>query len=236
MDWIADLLGGWSQEFNIYSSLFKIALCLVMGVSIGAERTRNFQAAGLKTFVSVSIASALAGIFDFYQITVAGAAMPIACPLIILATAIISSNTILFNSKNQFKGLTTSVRLICTESMALVVAHGFYFVGIVGFFVYLLGLAILPSLEVAIKRRSALFEIYVELKSRESLQKFVQALRQLGLQIKGVELNPAYANSGLAVYSISLKIQNKELGKVKHKEIIDGIAELDMVSYIEEIL
>lgn len=236
MDIIAKLLGEWSSEFNAYSSLLKIALCLLIGIMIGSERARNLQAAGLKTFVSVSIASSLAGILDFYLTSERGIAFSIACPIIILATAIISSNTILFNSKNQFRGLTTSVGLICAEAMALVISYGFYFVGLVGLAVYIAGLIVLPKLEVKIKRQSLSFEIYVELKTRESLQKFIQALRQLGLKVNGVELNPAYANSGLAVYSISLKIIKKELGYTDHKGIIEGISALDIVNYIEEIL
>lgn len=235
MDLIAKLLGEWSQEFNVYSTLLKIALCLIIGITIGTERAKNLQAAGLKTFVSVSIASAMAGIFDFYM-TSQGAAVSLACPIIILSTAIISSNTILFNSKNQFRGLTTSVGLICAESMALAISHGFYFIGLVGLTVYIVGFLVMPKLEVVIKRKSLSFEIYVELKSRESLQKFMNALRQIGLKINGVELNPAYANSGLAVYSISLKILKKELGYTDHKEIIEAISALDTVNYIEEII
>ena len=94
----------------------------------------------------------------------------------------------------------------------------------------------LPKLEVVIKRRSLSFEIYVELKSRDSLQTFIQTIRQLGLKVNGVELNPAYVNSGLAVYSISLKILKKELGETDHKDIIEGISALDTVNFIEEII
>lgn len=236
MDIIGKLLGEWSQEFNVYSSMLKIAICLIIGITIGSERARNLQAAGLKTFVSVSIASVLAGIFDYYMITVQGTAFSFACPIIILATAIISSNTILFNSKNQFRGLTTSVGIICAEAMALVISYGFYFIGILGLVVYIIGFILLPKLEVKIKRKSLAFEIYVELKTRESLQKFIQAIRQLGLKVNGVEINPAYANSGLAVYSMALKINKKELAYTNHKEIIEAISQLDTVNFIEEIL
>lgn len=236
MDIIAKLLGTWSQEFNGYSCLLKIVLCLCIGVIIGAERSRNLQAAGLKTFVFISVASVLAGIFDFYMVMVVGADFSFACLIIILSTAIISSNTILFNSKNQFRGLTTSVGLICAEAMALVISYGFYFIGVSGLIVYIVGFIILPKLEVKIKRRSSSFEIYVELKSRESLQKFIQAIRQLGLKINSVELNPAYSNSGLAVYSMILKTINAELGTTNHKEIIEAISSLDTVNFIEEIL
>ena len=236
MDPIAKLLGEWSQEFNAYSCILKIFTCLCIGVIMGSERAKNLQAAGLKTFVFVSIASVLAGLFDFYLTKEGGAGVSFACPIIILSTAIISSNTILFNSKNQFRGLTTSVGLICAGAMSLVISYGFYFIGIVGLAVYTLGFIFLPKLEVKVKRRSLSFELYVELKSRDSMQKFIHALRQLGLKVNGVEINPSYANSGLAVYSISVKINKKELLDTDHKEIIEAISALDTVNFIEEIL
>lgn len=236
MDVIGKLLGSWAEEFNIYSCILKISICVVIGITIGAERARNLQAAGLKTFMFVSLSSVIAGIFDFYMTTNGLTVIPIACPIIILSTGIISSNTILFNSKNQFRGLTTSVGIICTEAMALVISYGFYFIGVIGLAIYIAGAIILPKLEIKIKRRSLSFEIYVELKTRESLQKFIQALRQLGLKVNGVELNPAYVNSGLAVYSVALKINKRELNNTNHKEIIEAISSLDTVNFIEEIL
>lgn len=236
MDVIGKLLGSWAEEFNIYSCILKISICVVIGITIGAERARNLQAAGLKTFMFVSLSSVIAGMFDFYMTTNGLTVIPIACPVIILSTGIISSNTILFNSKNQFRGLTTSVGIICTEAMALVISYGFYFIGVIGLAIYIAGAIILPKLEIKIKRRSLSFEIYVELKTRESLQKFIQALRQLGLKVNGVELNPAYVNSGLAVYSVALKINKRELKNTNHKEIIEAISSLDTVNFIEEIL
>ena len=59
---------------------------------------------------------------------------------------------------------------------------------------------------------------------------------EIGLKIDDIETNPAYMNSGLSVYSISLSIQKNELKKFKtHKEIIDALATLEYVSHIEEI-
>ena len=236
MDIIAELLGTWSQDFNVYSCLLKIGLCLCIGIIIGMERAKNLQAAGLKTFVFVTLTSVVAGIFDFYACSSGLTRIPIVCPIIILATGIISSNTILFNSKNQFRGLTTSVGLIFAESMVLVISFGFYLIGLIGLALYIIGSIVLPKFEKQAKSRSLSFEVYVELKSRESLYSFIQALRQLGLKVNGVEFNPAYANSGLAVYSVALRILKDKCPSTSHKDIIDAISSLSMVGFIEEII
>ena len=80
------------------------------------------------------------------------------------------------------------------------------------------------------------FEIHLELKKSLNLQNFVSTIRKLGLTIDAIEMNPAYANSGLSVYSISISISSQELKKYKtHKEIIEVLSTLDYIYHIEEI-
>ena len=56
------------------------------------------------------------------------------------------------------------------------------------------------------------------------------------MRIDDIELNPAYLNSGLSVYTISFTISSRELRKYKkHSEIIEALKTLDYVAYIEEI-
>ncbi len=235
MDVLSKLLGEWSADFNVYSCIFKFALCMIFAIVMGSERATKLQAAGLKTFVSVSLATSLAALGDMYLTEVEGVSVSFLCPAVILGSAVISSNTILFSSKNQFRGLTTSVGLLCVEMISAVICYGLYFVGILAFVVYMIFVVVLPKLERKIKQKSSYFELHTELKSRDALQIFITTLRQLGLKINGVELNPAYANSGLAVYSVSVKVVAKELKDKTHREIVSALESLEMVNYIEEI-
>ena len=75
-----------------------------------------------------------------------------------------------------------------------------------------------------------------DLRERSNLQDFVATIRRLGLMIDDIESNPAYANSGLSVYSISVSIHSKELKKYKtHREIIAALSSLEYVNHIEEM-
>jgi putative Mg2+ transporter-C (MgtC) family protein len=56
------------------------------------------------------------------------------------------------------------------------------------------------------------------------------------MRIDDIEVNPAYINSGLSVYSVALTIQSKELKKYKsHSEIIDALRSIDYIYHIEEM-
>ena len=55
--------------------------------------------------------------------------------------------------------------------------------------------------------------------------------------IVDIEVNNAYVSSGLAVYTIMITINSKELKKYKtHSEIIQALSTLDYVYHIEEIM
>ena len=76
----------------------------------------------------------------------------------------------------------------------------------------------------------------MELANKSSLSEFVVVVRKLGLRIDDIELNTAYVNSGLSVYSISLTVVSPELKKYKtHSEIISAISSLEYVKHIEEM-
>lgn len=107
-DPIASLLGGWSTELNLYSVLLRVAVSVVFAAIIGCERASKRHAAGQRTFILVSLASTVAMMLDK---SFAGTSMPLISAAAVIAIAIISSNSILYSSKNQIKGLTTSVAL-----------------------------------------------------------------------------------------------------------------------------
>jgi len=95
--------------------------------------------------------------------------LPITIPLLSAAAVIgmttISGNSILFSSKNQIKGLTTSVGLWCCGIVGLALGAGLYTLALVLFFALLCSMSGLPALETHLKDRSNHFEVHLELKT-----------------------------------------------------------------------
>lgn len=235
MDNIAKLLGEWSAGFNTWSCLLKIALATVLAMLAGTERATKLHSAGIKTFISVALVGVSGSLADVYLTEIKGLSVSLLSPAIIIGVAVISTNTILFSSKNQLRGLTTSVGLWCVGIIAMIIGYGMYFAGVVVFALFMLVIVFLPKFEKKIKEGSVYLEAHIELKSRESLQVFTNSLRSFGLKINDIEINPAYANSGLGVYSVTMKIVNPELKKKTHKEIIEAISAMETVGFVEEI-
>ncbi len=233
-DIIAKWLGSWSSEVNVASTALKTALVVLMATVLGCERARNRHAAGLRTFIVLSIGSMFAGIGDMYFINVLGVQFSFLSAAVFIGISIITANTIIFSSKNQIMGLTTSVGMWTMSIISAILGFGLYTAALIGFAALLVGLLAFSKLEVYIKNKSSHFEIHLELKTRGSLQDFVTMARKFGLTIDNLELNPAYANSGLSVYTVKLTA-GKALEKKTHSEIIEALSVLDCVHFIEKI-
>ncbi len=234
-DVIAVMLGPWSAGINAGSILLRLALSFVLAAGIGCERSSKRHSAGLRTFIIITLASTAAALLESclhlngYQTAWMSAAA-------VIGTAVISGYPIYFSSKGQIRGITTSAGLWACGIMGLSIGLGFYSVGIFCFVILFFTLSTLPVLEKYLKDQSNHFEIHLELKSQSDLYSFSTTIRRLGMRIDAIEVNPAYFNSGISVYSVSFTISSKELKKYKnHNDIIEALRTLDYVSYIEEM-
>ena len=235
-DALASVLGPWASGLNGWSVLLRIALSILLSAVIGCERSSKRHSAGLRTFILVSLAGTVAMLTDLYLMELFGGAVPILSAATIVGAAMVSGNSILFSSRNQIKGLTTSAALWVCALIGLTAGAGLYVVTLVSFLALLSSISFFPSIEHLLKDRSNHFEIHLELNSKNDLQDFVATVRRLGLRIDDIESNPAYLNSGLSVYTVSLTIESPELRQYKkHAEIIEALQSLDYVSYTEEM-
>ncbi len=236
MDPIARLLGEWSVGLTPWSLLLRIVLSVFLSAVIGCERSSKRHAAGLRTFILVSLASTMAMTLDLFLMNTTGMTFCILSAASVVGVSTITVYSILYSCRSQIKGLTTSAALWTCGIDGLAIGAGWYTAGLIGFFALLASLSIFPTFEKYLKNRSNHFEIHLELKDVAYLRNFVTTIRQLGLAIDDIEFNSAYLHSGLSVYSVSISIGSKELKKYKtHSEIIDALRSLDYIYHIEEM-
>ncbi len=235
-DLLANLLGAWSEELGLGSILLRVALSALFAAVIGCERSSKRHSAGLRTFILVSIAGDSAMLIDQWLKAFSGVKLPVLSAAAVVGMATISGNSILFSSRNQIKGLTTSAGLWCCGLLGLALGAGLYTPALVLFLVLLCSMSGLPVLEKHLKDRSNHFEVHLELKNKGDLADFVATIRALGIRIDDIESNPAYLNSGLSVFSVSFTVDSPELKQYKkHTEIIEALRSLDYVYYFEEM-
>ena len=236
MDPLVEILGDWAAKINAASVFLRVGLAFAFAAAIGCERANKRHSAGLRTFILVSLTSVVAMLIDVYAAAALRATVPLVSAATVVGIAIISSNSILYSSKNQIKGLTTAVALWASSLMSLAVGCGFYSASLICFTALIVCLSVLSSFEKFLKDRSNHFEVHLELTAKDTLQDFVSTIRALGIRIDDIEANPAYLGSGLSVFSVSFTITSPELKQYKkHAEIIEALQSLEYVHYIEEM-
>ena len=236
IDPIVALLGPWAQEITLPSILLRVVLSVVLSTIIGCERATKRHAAGVRTFVVISLSCTVAMLTDRCLEASAEGHLHILSAASVIAVSVICVNSVLYSSRNQIKGLTTSAALWSCGLIGLTAGAGFLTITLVSFALLMLSLSWMPGFESSLKDRSNHFEVHLELKSSQYLQEFMTTSRRLGLSIDDIELNPAYASSGLSVYSIALSIHSPELKQYKtHREIIEALSTLEYIYHIEEM-
>ena len=222
-------------EINTYSIAFRIVISVVLASIAGYERSLKRHTAGMRTFIAVSIASTTGAIIDCYLRKIGNPSSWI-IPAIIISVAVISCPSIFYSSKGRIMGLTTSAGLWTCSIIGIAIGMGLYVLSIVSFLALICTLSIVSTLELYLRDRSNHLEVQLELKNKNDLENFSTTIRRLGMRIDDIELNPAYLNSGLSVYTVAFTISSNELKKYKkHSEIIEALKSLDYISHIEEI-
>ena len=182
------------------------------------------------------MASAVSAMLDVCILSVSSQGFALISAASVVSVAMISGNSILFSSRSQIKGLTTSAGLWSCCIVGLAVGGGLYTIALISFIALLFCISQLPRIERILKDRSNHFEVHLELKNSYNLQDFVTTIRRLDMKIDDIESNPAYANSGLSVYSVSITIRERDREQYKkHRDIIEALRSLDYIHYIEEM-
>ena len=135
-DSFIDILHQNSNNLDIEYVALRLFTAVILSSIIGCERANKRHSAGLRTFILSSFSTSIAMIMDLYLIQNTSVNMPILSALSILSISILSSKTILFSSRNQIKGLTTSVGLWTCGLIGLTSGAGLYLISIVSFAIF----------------------------------------------------------------------------------------------------
>ena len=221
---------------EVLSICVKLITALIIGAVIGWERASKRHAAGLRTFVAVTLGCTVVTTLEIKLADTFSLGLPVMSAAAIIAVSSLCVNSILYNSKGEIKGLTTAASLWLCGIIGIVVGTGNYVIAVLSAVVLYITISFMPIVENYLKDKSNYFEVLLELNSSMYLKDFTATVRELGMRIDGIELNAAYTGSGLSVYMIELSIKSPELKKYKtHKEIIEALDSLEYVSHIEEM-
>ena len=221
------------REVTYQAIVFRILASLIIGGIIGLERGMKNRAAGLRTYILVSVGACLIMLTNqyIYQSTGAGDPMRLGAQ-VVSGIGFLGAGTIVVTKHNQIRGLTTAAGLWASAGVGLALGIGFYeaaFAAATGIYITL---TILQHWERRLRRATRLLEVYIELDYSLPLSDFVQQLRGLNLEIEDMQFeNDTVFDSNIRAVVFTLKSPHKE----NHIILMEKIKKLSGIVHIEEL-
>lgn len=235
IDPLAKLMGRWATDITIGSILFRLLMAIVLSFLIGIERSTRNHAAGLRTYILVTLGATIAMLTNQFIFEAYGSGDGARLGAqVISGIGFLGAGTIMVTSRSQIRGLTTAAGLWASACMGLAIGVGFYALAITATIAILICFTVLQGVENSLKDRSRSFTIHIELTDTIYLRDLINFIRKNDLLIQRVECNQAYVSSGLAVYTIYLE-NKKQVKDMLHIPYISAMRELEYVNYVEEI-
>ncbi len=183
------------KDFNVWSVLVRLILCVLAGGVIGSERGKHGSQAGLRTHILVCVGSAmtaLTGVFLAVGLGIGGDVGRISAQ-VISGIGFLGAGMIIVKNNNMITGLTTAAGLWATAAIGIALGYGFYSGALIGTLVCFFTAAFLTRLE---RNRKRSVHIYVEVEKAHRAGDVAEALREL--LHNDLALNPAQPKSGTA--------------------------------------
>jgi putative Mg2+ transporter-C (MgtC) family protein len=150
---------------------------------------------------------------------------------VITGIGFIGAGSIITTSRNQVRGLTTAAALWACACTGLAFGAGFYTLGLIATLLIIVVVMLMPKIEAKLQKNARMFEIHVELHSRPDLKKLLEFIRSNNISIKSISYDPAYANSGLSVYTLSLYSCGENY--IRRDEVVELVMKQDYVNFVE---
>ena len=219
------------RDFNIWTVLIRLTLCVLVGGIIGVERGRQGRAAGMRTHILVCMGAALVTMMGFYitqELQLDGDPMRIAAQ-VVSGIGFLGVGTIMLKGRFQITGLTTAAGLWCAATIGLALGAGFY-EGALGVFIFTIAtVSFLHKLEYKFIKRYRRFGIYVEITSDKMVRTTIDTISKM-FNITDIQVTlPRSGTSG----NVGIEI-NVHTKKETPEQVSADIEKLDQVIFAIE--
>lgn len=219
------------REVTYVAIAFRIISAFVLGGIIGLERGMKNRPAGLRTYMLVCVGSCLIMLTNQYIYQVFGTGDPVRMGAqVVSGIGFLGAGTIVVTKRNQIKGLTTAAGLWAAAAVGLALGIGFYEAAFFGGTLVFVIITVIHSWDNQIHRFSKTVEVYVELSRDISLAEFTRSIRDLDIEVDGIQMeHDNIHENGIRSFIVGLKAKKMRT----HAELFSDIRSIPGVIYLE---
>ena len=213
-------------DITVLSIVVRILLSTFCAGTLGFERERHNQAAGFRTYIIVSDASALVMMTNIFVAGIGETDLVRMSASVITGLGFLGAGTILVTRNQEVRGLTTgAVAIIGTAFGA-----GFYAGGIICYAFIFLAMQVLRRVDLRIRKTQRVSTVYFEMEKKSTVGQIIRQVKGHGHYIWDLNLfSETQEKSGGPVCGTFTLWVN---GKTTLDEEIQALEALDGVSYM----
>ncbi len=235
------------RQFSFASALVRLLLAMVSGGVVGYGRSKQARAAGLRTYLLISIGAAMAVLITLFQYQMlTGPWAPVVeevglkfdasrlASSVITGIGFLGAGIIMKVAHQQVNGLTTATGLFATMVMGLAAGAGFYECVIVALLLIVVVLNIMSPLEFAFKRRLRNITLNVEFSSVEDITGITRAIEAEGARVYDIDIERSERKDDKypsAIFILKLSRENHS-----HSGMLSSVAGLSCVHSVQELV
>lgn len=233
------------RQMNMESILLRLALAMLFGGLVGLEGGRKGRAAGLRTYMLVSLGAALTILLGQYEVEMLRGAWASVKDMtgtnvdvarfgaqVINGIGFLGAGTIMVTGKQQVKGVTTAAGLWASACAGLAIGAGFYECIILVYPLVFFIVRILPLWEDQVVNNLRNINLYVEYDNVENTGTIIRRIRELDVQIYEVDINRDGIQKGGKPSAVLIMRLNKPM---THTHVLAYISQLECISDVEEV-
>ncbi len=231
------------RQFSFGGLFLRLLLALICGGVLGYGRSKKDCAAGLRTYMLISLGAALAFSLTVYEFEMLRTAWAETAAVVgekfdasrlasqtVTGIGFLGAGTILKVAHQQVKGLTTATGLFATVCMSLACGAGFYECVITVLVLLVLVLNVMAPLEILFKRRLRNITLNVEMDSVEDVETVTAAIEAEKAMIFEVDIESTESPAS-AIFILQMSRDNSS-----HSGMLSSVAELYCVRSVQELI
>lgn len=226
-------MSGVLETFSVAEIMIRLLLTSVCSGLLGYERETHNQAAGFRTYMIVSNASALVMLTNQYICMSSGSGDPVRMGAqVISGIGFLGAGAILVTRNHQVRGLTTAAGLWASAIMGMAIGSGFYAGGICCFLFIFVSLKFLSKIDMKVSHHPRVVTLYCEMERRKDVGNLLRFAQSKHLPVSNVEIESLSRETSEEV-SVIFTLDNN--GKVEVTELLEEFSSVGGVTFISRI-
>lgn len=223
------------REITYVSILFRLLLSVIIGGILGLERGRKNRPAGLRTYILVCLGSTVVMMTNQYVSQCLNTGDPVRMGAQVLSgIGFLGAGSIMKTGRNQIRGITTAAGLWASACIGLAIGIGFYEAAIAGGILIFIVLSVMQNMDYMTRKKTNVIDLYVELESRDYMGDFIEFMRNSGLKMSNLQMEPDYLGTN-TINSVAFIVAVKSLEHRPHDSMIDTMRHIPHLKFIEEL-